>query len=635
MPVQLVRLRELRKTDNPDDTLAPASIAGIEAAAVDHEDFVTGVLSQLKQIIHGSQAGDWHGAPVSVHGGDASLYALFNRATLEGKLVDAWRSNLNDATPPAAAYASETLTLTGQPLDTETVTIGTKTYTFQATLTDVDGNVLIGATASDSLDNLIAAITLGAGAGSTYAASTTLHPTATAAAGAGDTMDATAKKAGTAGNSIATTETLTNGSWGAATMSGGAGDVVALTGAYKPDKAIAIATTNKGAVTAQLAGAIGSADLTEIAGANALRPENLVAVFDGDTGDPIVDAEDRRIYGLLQVGSAATDGNAFGDSGDDQGQITFVVPNDTYSDLQIADGANIGGVNLVYDYTWREAAADLPAVYWRADIAGSDPQPGVTVSLDSAYNGGVFMEVDGSNVDIRLAEDKSWVFRAGAGGNAIMTVARDDSGNLTKVQIHSEADQFDCDAQDVDFDQGATFDSGGTPINVGETAGQIDATALKVSATTGNLEVAAGSGELQFTSSRDSQLELDDATAGAISALFGQSFASVSAAIKYAGEHGGMDLEIAVTVLASSYAAGVNVPGAVLDITTYPLDMNTTGAKTAFQLVFINGRLQYGGNGTTKNDVYAGTTPASGDLMHDKAKPLLSGDIIISLGLKQ
>ncbi len=121
--------------------------------------------------------------------------------------------------PVIQDFASGVLTLTGQPADTEIVTIDTKVYTFQTVLTNVDGNVLIGATASDSLDNLIAAITLGAGAGTTYAAATTLHPTVTAAAGPGDTMDATAKLPG--GNSIVTTTNLANGSWGGATLSGG------------------------------------------------------------------------------------------------------------------------------------------------------------------------------------------------------------------------------------------------------------------------------------------------------------------------------------------------------------------------------------------------------------------------------
>lgn len=119
------------------------------------------------------------------------------------------------------AKAAGVLTLTGMPLNTETVTIGGKVYTFQAVLTNVDGNVLIGASASESLDNLIAAINLDAGAGTLYAAATTLHPTVAASAGVGDTMVATAKDSGSAGNAIATLETLTNGVWGGGTLAGG------------------------------------------------------------------------------------------------------------------------------------------------------------------------------------------------------------------------------------------------------------------------------------------------------------------------------------------------------------------------------------------------------------------------------
>ncbi len=114
-----------------------------------------------------------------------------------------------------------TLTLTGQPLDTETVTLDGKVYTFQTTLTDVDGNVLIGATASDSIDNLIAAITDASGRGTTYAASMTMHTTITAAAAAGDTMIVTALAVGEFGNSRPTTETLTNGSFAETTLKGG------------------------------------------------------------------------------------------------------------------------------------------------------------------------------------------------------------------------------------------------------------------------------------------------------------------------------------------------------------------------------------------------------------------------------
>lgn len=129
---------------------------------------------------------------------------------------------------PLDVAATGTLTFTGQPADTETVTIGSKAYQFQTVLTNVDGNVLIGATASDSLDNLIAAINLGAGSGTTYAAATTANTDVSAAAGAGDTMDVTALVSGSGGNSIASTETVTNGSWGGATLSGGVTETVTI-----------------------------------------------------------------------------------------------------------------------------------------------------------------------------------------------------------------------------------------------------------------------------------------------------------------------------------------------------------------------------------------------------------------------
>lgn len=183
-------------------------------------------------------------------------------------------NGLNEVTGTVAPVAaSGVLTLTGNVLNTETVTIGTKVYTFQTVLTDVDGNVLIGATASDSLDNLIAAITLGAGAGTLYAASTTLHPTVTAAAGAGDTMDATAKVAGPAGNAIVTTETIaTTGSWGGATLSGGAFGRIIVAGATLADETLA-ATANATVETAGVRGDAG--DLTIDASGNLVSAGGL------------------------------------------------------------------------------------------------------------------------------------------------------------------------------------------------------------------------------------------------------------------------------------------------------------------------------------------------------------------------
>jgi hypothetical protein len=133
-------------------------------------------------------------------------------------------------TQGAGDAATESLPLTGQPLNTETVTIDGKVYTFQTSLTDVDGNVLIGSTTENSLENLRAAINLGRGEnnegkGTTYALAMTLHPTVQATNTA-TTLDIEAKLKGTGANSIVLAEALTNSvGWGAGVMSGGGANV--------------------------------------------------------------------------------------------------------------------------------------------------------------------------------------------------------------------------------------------------------------------------------------------------------------------------------------------------------------------------------------------------------------------------
>ena len=121
----------------------------------------------------------------------------------------------------AAVAATSTLTLTGNAVAAETVTVGDVTYTWRAAVSTTANEVKIGATASDSLDNLIAAINAGAGSGTVYGSATTANPKATAAAGAGDTMVASAVAIGELGNGVVTTETMTNGSWNAAATAGG------------------------------------------------------------------------------------------------------------------------------------------------------------------------------------------------------------------------------------------------------------------------------------------------------------------------------------------------------------------------------------------------------------------------------
>lgn len=127
----------------------------------------------------------------------------------------------NDYVEAELVAAQETLTFTGQPLDTETVVIGGTTYTFQTVLVDVADNVLIGVDADDSLANLETAVILGDGVGVKYGTGTVINSDALLTKATTNQRIATARTKGDAGNSIVTTETLTNGSWGGATLSGG------------------------------------------------------------------------------------------------------------------------------------------------------------------------------------------------------------------------------------------------------------------------------------------------------------------------------------------------------------------------------------------------------------------------------
>lgn len=121
-----------------------------------------------------------------------------------------------------ADHAKVTLTSTGVALNDETVVVGSRTYTFKTTLTGAANEVLIGANASASLDNLKAAINGAAGAGSTYGRNTVPHADVIAGAKTATTLVLIAKREGTAGNSLASTETLTNFTFGGATFAGGA-----------------------------------------------------------------------------------------------------------------------------------------------------------------------------------------------------------------------------------------------------------------------------------------------------------------------------------------------------------------------------------------------------------------------------
>lgn len=130
-------------------------------------------------------------------------------------------------TPDDSVKATGTLTASVNFSNAETVTLGSKIFTLQTTLTNVDGHVKIGATLTASLLNLKNAINATGGvSGTDYAAATTEHPTIEATASNATTLSVRAKLGGTAGNALASTETATSASFGAATLTGGTNSTV-------------------------------------------------------------------------------------------------------------------------------------------------------------------------------------------------------------------------------------------------------------------------------------------------------------------------------------------------------------------------------------------------------------------------
>lgn len=108
-------------------------------------------------------------------------------------------------------FAEGTVTFTGLPVDQETLVIGGEdwTYTFVDNLSGEPFEVLIGATASDTADNLAAALNAVAGEGTQWGQGTpqSRHTSAVAAGGA---VTLTALAPGAGGNLTALTGSPTN-----------------------------------------------------------------------------------------------------------------------------------------------------------------------------------------------------------------------------------------------------------------------------------------------------------------------------------------------------------------------------------------------------------------------------------------
>ena len=622
MPRQLIDQElQIHSSETYTDTVSPSE-ANFETNPTELMSDMNNVRSMLSHLLD-VQVGNWYdqintpstfesGAQRGVSDLNTDLHELERKRILRRRAVVG-----ADIVVPSGVAATGTLTLTGNALNAETVTIDTKVYTFQTVLTDVDGNVLIGATASDSLDNLIAAITLGAGSGTLYAASMTLHPTATAAAGAGDTMDASANAQGTAGNTIATTETLTNGSWGGATLSGGAGDMVILGSGELPGNTTAAigAVTTRGTVLAYNA-TFGTAILDEVSGGDTLTPKNLARINNATTGDKIVDGSGNEIHALFHSESN-TDGSTITDTTPNRVQLSFVIHNATNDDLILVDGQYIGGATIDYAPVERYAFDDVPEHAWLgtdfvdAGASASNRQGAYdnqgTVPVDVTAS--ATLDLEGAGLFWRIRDDNEV---------ALFTVTENSGTSATTVALGTAVDVYDNNAAEVNFAEGITVDdgAGGIDIEIGVTAGQINTTS------TDDLEIQAG-GELYFDDGNRSGstwatdgILLSDTTAewDAFEDEFGGEV-SLLAAIVAAAETAKRSKGIA-NVITADISANTNVTGAGGSPNISATLPSYNGLTFVDDVdVYLNGVLQRpGADASANNDVYPGDTASNGDL---------------------
>ena len=192
--------------------------------------------------------------------------AVDDYEVLIGGDIEATRDNLLDAINGTGDVATGVLTAADNPADGDTVTIISKIYTFKTALTSADApyEVLIGAAATDSLDNLIAAVNSGAGAGTTYGYNTPPNADVSAAAGAGDTIDFSSRYSGVDANNITTVADGADLSWGAATLTGATGAGVTYSESVEAHPLVdaAALSTNGITATALTAGTAGNSIAT-------------------------------------------------------------------------------------------------------------------------------------------------------------------------------------------------------------------------------------------------------------------------------------------------------------------------------------------------------------------------------------
>ncbi len=630
---------QVRNSDVYDDTIAP-SLAAFETNPTEIEGDLNNVRSMLSHLLD-VQAGNWYDVittPSTLEAGSQRGVSNLNDALhlLEKKRVLRAVKLLTDVTVTASVAASETLTSSGVFTDTETVTIGSRTYTFRTPFVDAADNIDASGTIAQTHENLRRAINGDGVAGTNYGTGTAVHADVSAADTA-TTNVLTALAGGTQGNALVSTETGANLAFGGATFSGGAGGDVEVLGAGElptnTTAAVGVVTT-LGTVVAS-ATAFLTAGLDEIVGSNAMSPKNLLELVDGSTGDPILTAgtgqspAGKRIWGLLQGESGLTDGVTITDTTTTRVQISFVIGNATNDDLILVDGVEMGGKVINYCYRERIRLEDLVEGDF-LNTASIDIGAGaVTPTRQLGYdNQGVTPVELATNADLDLSAGVAWTIRDLLDAD-LFQIIEGSGGGTTQLNILSDVDELDIDAVLTDFANGVTIDSGSaSPIDVGVTDGHVETSA-------GDLHLQAAAeiflddvNQVGSTWAQTDGILLSDTTAewDAYEVEFGE-VSLLNAIVQAANPGNARVIKTYANVTATETAdtdIGGTAGGANLDA---QLPDMSAGVFLQDYDTFVNGNLQRpGADASANNDYYPGTSLALGQLKFEF--PVKINDVI-------
>lgn len=411
-------------------------------------------------------------------------------------------------------------------------------------------------------------------------------------------------------------------------------NVATLSGNEKPTEVFASGSTDTtGALAVYLnqTDTYGSHSLVETPGFNAVAPKNLVIIRSSSTGDPVFSGG-REVKGLLQIDSGAVDGTAFNDT-TQRPQISFVRENTDGDDLEAVPVGDIENHTINYSYVRRIDFDNIPE---QAFLDGRfvDQVAAVDVNLNNAIDNQVGLATQDQDIDWDISDGNELAFTADSGGTNMLLFAPTGGGN----EVEFNVDTFDVNnANDADFLNGASFDTGGTTINVGVSAGQVDSvSALTMSSGVGFDTKIIGSNELflddgnqtGWTQTDGIKLSNTSADWTDFSSTFGE-ISILEAIVSGSNTRGHKKAYGEITQ--NNVSADTNIRGGVnldafllnYDGLTFVDDVN----------VYVNGMLMRNGADATDNhDVYPGDDATQGDLKFEfklKEKDIITMEIFI------